>query len=134
MRRLADQFFAFLRYRFADHAEYTFGAGMALWGLLIMLPSQTFTPRGSFRYVVESPLSEFAWGCLIALMGLAQLLGAWFQRRRLRQLAAFLIGTLWGGIGVSLLAANPDGAWPIFLIIISGTEGLIFLRHGLRGA
>lgn len=114
----------------ADHfqvraSEWALGSMLALWGWVLLLPSETFSISSSFDMLLRV-MPENAWGLACLIVGLARVVvlfinGAWRRSPHMRALAALFSCFFWFQISLSIIVggkASPGLAiYPVLMLL-----------------
>jgi hypothetical protein len=111
-----------------EPAEALAGLAAALWGLILMLPGDTFATSRSFDAMATSGIAEWIWGAVAVAVGVAQVAGLIFDHWQTRRAAAMALTGLWMFIAAMTGIANVIGpVWAVYLLL-SCSAGWAYCR------
>jgi hypothetical protein len=99
-----------------EPVELIGGGTKVLMGLWLLLPLESFTSSPSF--VAISIFSEWLWGLVLLVVGIAHLAALHNGNREWRQWASLIGFLIWFSFAVVFVVANPPAiGWIMFLSV-----------------
>lgn len=132
-QRMAERFYQLVFKREIDFPEVVMGLAIALWGVQLLLPWETFTAAASFGVLrAVWPHTETGWGVMFLAFGLFNIAAYFSGHLYARILASLFVSSAWAFIAGAFGYVNPSGTGVVIYAVVSVTSTWVFLRLLMR--
>ena len=100
------------------------------WGVVLLLPFQTFQTSNSFPILAEVA-PEWLMGLVFFLLGLTQIYSMLRPEWKIHRVTTFIACLIWAFVSVGLFIANPTGTSSAIYPFIVGGYIWVFARMGV---
>jgi hypothetical protein len=127
LQRMSERAWLLIVRRDVDLIEIASGVLMLGWGLQLLMPWNTFTTSASYA-AMGAIMPEFAWGAMLAWVGLTQVGAYLLDQWRIRLASTLGSCMAWTFLGVLFGVANPQGTGIVVYPFLALVSALVFWR------